>query len=128
MDRSLTDISGIGPATAEVLLQHGFNTIELIANTTTVQLIKVPGFSVIRANTTIQNALVLVAPAISDAEKTNAKLSKTEPKVKKVKKDKKPSKDKKLKAKKDKKSKEKKQDKKDKKAIKVKKTKKAKKK
>ncbi len=125
MGRSLTEVSGIGPATAEILLQHGFNTIESIANTTTDQLVKVPGFSAIRANTTIKNALVLLAPAISDVEKTKVKSSKAEPKIKKVKKDKKPtSKDKKKKAKKDKGPKVKK----DKKSDKAKKNKKAKKK
>jgi hypothetical protein len=124
MKQSLTDITGIGPATADILSQHGFSNIELIARATVIELITVPGFSEIRANSVIQHAQSLLPVVENVPEKV---LSKTE-KVKKVKKDKKLSKDKKVTSKKDKGSKEKKEIKKRDKSDKAKKTKKAKKK
>lgn len=119
MPRALTNISGIGPAAAEVLKQHGFRSAEGIAKATIEELSQVPGFGAIRAENTIKAAIEVTGssqPAkIAPAEPIKEPDAKSEKKAakekKKPKKDKK-SKNKKSKDKKEKKSKDKKKSKK----------------
>ncbi|NNJ92259.1 MAG: helix-hairpin-helix domain-containing protein [Gammaproteobacteria bacterium] len=120
MPRALTSISGIGPAAAEILKQHGFKSAEAIAKTSVEKLSAVPGFGAIRAENAIQAAIELVTPEVEsqDAPEPVEKSAqeKTEKKSKskgnkKSSKDKK-NKDKKKSSKKDKKKKDKKKKKK----------------
>ena len=68
MAAPLTDITGIGPAAVQPLMDHGFKTIESLADTTVEKLSAVSGFSSIRAQKTIDAAKQLLA--ISDAGTT----------------------------------------------------------
>jgi len=103
MPTSLTSISGIGPAAAEVLKQHGFKAAEDIANATIAELSAVPGFGEIRSKNTIQSAIAVVSPVTkSEASSEDAVEPVKEKTKKKTKGKKKPSKDKKSKGKKDK--------------------------
>ena len=52
----LTDVAGIGPVIAKVLSAHNIRTVEELASITMSELLKVPGFSDIRARTTIKSA------------------------------------------------------------------------
>lgn len=129
MPTALTSISGIGPAAAELLKQHGFKSAEAIAKATVEQLSAVPGFGEIRSKNTIKAASELVAP-VAQAQAEEATEPVDEPvqeqtrKKSKSKDKKKSSKDKKSKGKKDKKkSKGKDKKKKDKKKGKKKKKK-----
>ncbi len=113
MAAPLIEITGIGPAAAQTLMDHSFKTVESIADTTIEKLSAVPGFSVIRAQKTIDAAKQLLASTTSDSA-TAASVKKSA--VKKPAPQDKKSKDKKSKDKKskDKKSKKDKKDKKDK--------------
>jgi len=121
MPRALTSISGIGPAAAEILKQHGFKSAEAIANATVEELSVVPGFGAIRSENTIKAALELVNPetqAKDAPEAVDGPVKEKSAKKDKSKDKKKSSKKKKSKGKKDKdkkKSKNKDKKKKDKK-------------
>ena len=67
MAAPLIKITGIGPAAAQTLMDHGFKTVESIADTTVEKLSAVPGFSVIRAQKTIDAANQLLASTTSDS-------------------------------------------------------------
>ena len=111
MPTPVTAISGIGPATAELLANHGFKTAESIANTTTEKLSLVPGFGEIRSADTIKAAIEAVG-AEPAAEKPKTTKKKPEAKAKKEKPEKNKKKDKKKDKKKKEKTKDKKKDKK----------------
>lgn len=117
-----TKIRGIGAQTAEILKNHGFDSIALLANTDAQSLAQVPGFSIARATTIIAAAQELLSkplasektipvtetitaePAKVKKEKTKKNKGKGKPKPKKET-DKKDKKKDKKKAKKKKKSK-----------------------
>ncbi len=52
----LTDVVGIGPVVAKVLFAHKIKTVEALASISMSDLLKVPGFSDIRARATIKAA------------------------------------------------------------------------
>ena len=133
MAAQLIKITGIGPAAAQTLMDHGFKTVKSIADTTIEKLSAVPGFSVIRAQKTIDAAKQLLASTASDSataaavkkpavkkrvvkKQSSKKTVKKKPAPQDIKSKDKKSKDKKSKDKKskDKKSKKDKKDKKDK--------------
>jgi len=102
----LTEIAGIGPATARLLADNGFATVESIAKASDQELAKVPGFGMVRAAVVIDAAQSLVkAPAVQEPG-GDKKKKKKKTKKDKGKKKKKKGKDKKKK-KKDKKGKKK---------------------
>jgi Holliday junction resolvasome RuvABC DNA-binding subunit len=112
MPTELTSISGIGPAAAELLKQHGFNSAEAIATASVEQLSQVPGFGAARSANAITAAIELTGspqPEKNTVSEAPAKQTEEKPAEdkKKTKKDKNKSKDKK-----DKKDKKKKKDKK----------------
>src|SRR5690349_3806659 len=45
----ITDVTGIGPATAKVLFEHKIKTVEALASISFDELKKIPGFSDLRA-------------------------------------------------------------------------------
>jgi outer membrane biosynthesis protein TonB len=45
----LTDVTGIGPVTAKLLSEHNIKTVEALAALSLVELLKIPGFSDLRA-------------------------------------------------------------------------------
>jgi hypothetical protein len=107
----LTQIAGIGPATARLLEKNGFASVESVAKASDSGLAKVPGFGMARAAVVIVAAQSLLAtPAMQEpgGDKKNTGKGKAG-KKKKHKKDKgkKKDKDKKKKKKKDKKGKKK---------------------
>ncbi len=110
-EANLTDISGIGPATARVLTDHGFADIGSVASATTEELAKVPGFGHVKAKAAIEAARALTAgtspteskPAAAKGLKSDSKRKDKKGKKKKKGKDKKGKK-------KDKKGKKKKKD------------------
>ncbi|MEA3548185.1 MAG: helix-hairpin-helix domain-containing protein [Thermodesulfobacteriota bacterium] len=66
MKKKLTDIPGIGPATAVIMDEQGFTTILDVANATPDMLTAMPGFGIIRANRIIaaaQKLLEVTLPA-----------------------------------------------------------------
>ncbi|MDC1286670.1 helix-hairpin-helix domain-containing protein [Gammaproteobacteria bacterium] len=79
MTTALTKISGIGPSTAKVLTENGFNSARQLADTTIAQLSRVPGFSTARASRTIQaaNALLAVSADASAITTTKAHTTQT---------------------------------------------------
>lgn len=122
---SFEKIRGIGPQTAKNLVEHGFADIAAIARAAVADLASVPGFSVARAEKTIEAAKDLMASAdqAPSRKKTSRASSRPAAKAgeagagagdiepgekKKLKKDKNEKKDKKEKKKKDKKRKKKK--------------------
>jgi Mg-chelatase subunit ChlI len=115
MPRALTSISGIGPAAAEILKQHGFKSAEAIAKTSVEKLSAVPGFGAIRSENAIKAAIELVTPVVESQgspEPVDEPAKEKSEKQSKSKGKKKPSKDKKKSKKKDKKKKDKKKKKK----------------
>ena len=72
MAAQLIKITGIGPAAAQTLMDHGFKTVESIADTTIEKLSAVPGFSVIRAQKTIDAAKQLLASTTSGSATTTS--------------------------------------------------------
>lgn len=82
-DPKLTNISGIGPATARVLTENGFASVEGVAQATDKHLAKVPGFGVVRAAEVIKAARSLLAAGKtpgSDAAPEKVKKSKNKKK------------------------------------------------
>ena len=79
----LTQISGIGPATAGVLESNGFVSVQAIAQAAEAELATVPGFGSARAATIIAAARAVLSPATSSESAPSA------PKVDKKKKKKK---------------------------------------
>ncbi len=55
-ERPLTDISGVGTQTAQLLRRAGFDTIEAVANAEVKRLSRVPGFKAKRAKAVIREA------------------------------------------------------------------------
>lgn len=115
MDTPLTNIPGIGEATAEILGEHGYKNCEDIAKATPEELAEVHGFGVVRAQRVIAMAQDLVAtPEATEEALVTAddppveKPTEKQSKKKKKKKEKKEKKDKKNKKSKKKKGKKKK--------------------
>jgi NAD-dependent DNA ligase len=83
MGKTISDIPGIGPSTAEVMAKNGYKTVQQIAETTAEKLGGVPGFGMIRATRVIKLANeVLTAPvtATSPPAKTRARPKRATPK------------------------------------------------
>ena len=86
MGKTITDIPGIGPSTAEVLAKNGFKTLQQIAGSTVEKLAAVPGFGMIRAARVIKLANALpTAPVTksSPVARTRAKPKRAVPKASK---------------------------------------------
>ncbi len=126
MTTSITDISGVGAITAEILKEQGYNTIEDLAAANVDDLAKLHGFGAVRAKQIIDLANNhLVAPPEQQDPVETAKESIPEKATPKPGKKKKADKNKKSSKKKDKKlKKEKKKEPKKKKGSKKKKSKK----
>ncbi len=60
MKTPITDIPGIGPATAEALAAGGFVSAEAIANSDVASLSSVPGFGPVRSERTIAAAKAIL--------------------------------------------------------------------
>jgi len=60
MNVTITEISGIGTKTAEILTKHGFKTVTAIAGSTAEKLSSIPGFGAARARTIIKAATALL--------------------------------------------------------------------
>jgi len=120
MATPVTDVKGIGPATALLLQEQGISSAEDLAVATVAMLTTISGFSEIRARQTIAAANAALNPAAPEPVKAkkSAKAEKGKEKKGKEKKKKKEVKDKK---KKDTKGKKKGKKKKDEKKKKVKK-------
>jgi hypothetical protein len=69
MNVTITEISGIGTKTAEILTKHGFKTVGAIAGSTVEKLSSVPGFGATRARTTIKAATALLTDPPSSTPK-----------------------------------------------------------
>tara|TARA_R110002073_G_scaffold42695_2_gene119248 strand:- start:1895 stop:2326 length:432 start_codon:yes stop_codon:yes gene_type:complete len=52
----LTDVVGVGPAIAKLLSDHHIKTVKALASISMSELLKVPGFSDLRAHATIKAA------------------------------------------------------------------------
>lgn len=79
----VTNISGIGSATAIILSAHKFKSVTSIAHTTVEKLSAVPGFSVIRASKVIDAAKQLLAATVSRSDTgTSTSTNKTSDKEK----------------------------------------------
>mgnify|MGYP003332564174 FL=1 len=77
MGSLVTEIAGIGPATANILKKHGFGTAESIASSSISTLTTVPGFGPIRAKNVVAAAKKFAAVAKkSDSTAGKAKLKK----------------------------------------------------
>lgn len=109
MKTPITEISGIGPATADALVACGFASVEAIAASDVASLCVVPGFGLARAQRVIAAAKALKAAAKPEpkAKAASAPVKSSEAKVDKLKtkKSKKVKKAKKSESKKDKVSK-----------------------
>ena len=116
----LTQIPGIGPATAQTLTDSGFGSVEAIARASAGDLAKVQGFGQVRASVVIAAAQALMTGVARVNPPADA-ADKKERKKKRKKDKKKDSKGKKGKKKKTKKKKDKKKDSKGKKGKKKKK-------
>ncbi|OIQ00289.1 MAG: hypothetical protein AUK35_03990 [Zetaproteobacteria bacterium CG2_30_46_52] len=98
MKHQVTDISGIGEATAALLAEHGLDSVKALKKGGVKQLMSVPGFGEIRAN-----AVFVAIEELNEGEITTTKKESGNKKVKKA-----PKKEAKKKSKKDKKKTEKK--------------------
>ena len=67
MKPAITDITGIGPAAATALGEHGFSSLKALASADVVQVSAVPGFSAARAQKTIAAAAALLASTTTEA-------------------------------------------------------------
>ena len=67
MKPAITDITGIGPAAATALGEHGFSSLKALASADVAQLSAVPGFSAARAQKTIAAAAALLASPTAEA-------------------------------------------------------------
>ena len=79
MTIALTKIPGIGPSTAKILTENGFESAQQLADTTITLLSKVPGFSAVRASRTIKaaNAQLLVSADASAISISKARATQT---------------------------------------------------
>lgn len=68
----ITDISGIGDATAQRLKAHGFDSVEAIAQASIEQLAAVPGIGASRAAALGESARGLLPDASADAQSAEA--------------------------------------------------------
>ncbi len=68
MTTPINKISGIGPYTAEILVEYGYKCAEDLAATNEGSLSKVPGFGPVRANAIIESARVLCKFSSPDLE------------------------------------------------------------
>jgi len=105
---ALTEVTGIGESTVKLLVEHGYENAEDLAEATLAGLTVVPGFSEVRAGRVIAAAQQLVAAAKPKAKPKAKAAPKAKSKQKKEKKQKKDKKGDKKKGKKDKKKKKKK--------------------
>ena len=114
---SFKNIRGIGPQTAKTLVEHGFADVGAVAGAAVADLAAVPGFSVARAEKTIEAAKALMGSEDQPVSRTKAvgvaAAEEATPAMKQTgKKDKDDKKAEKTKGKKDKKEKKKKKKKK----------------
>ena len=86
-DPKLSEISGVGPATARLLADSGFASVESVAQAAPGELARVPGFGETRAAAVIAAAVSLQSRG--KAPGSVAKPEKTKKKADKHKKDKK---------------------------------------
>ena len=87
-DPKLTQISGIGPATAALLEAAGFTSVETVANSSVAKLAKVRGFGPARASAIIGSARSLLstgAGAVTEKDKKKRHGKKKDKKGKKKK-------------------------------------------
>ena len=94
MKPAIIDITGIGPAAAAALGEHGFSSLKALARASVEQVSTVPGFSTARAQKVIVAAAELLAStttetATADKPETEEKNKKKKDKKKKDKKNKK---------------------------------------
>jgi hypothetical protein len=107
MKPTIIDITGIGPAAANTLGEHGFSSLKSLARASVEQVATVPGFSTLRAQKAIAAAAELLAESSAETDtddkpekdaggknKKDKKKHKKRKKAKKNKKDKKRKKDK----------------------------------
>ncbi len=80
----ISKITGVGPHTVNVLMEHGYTSVESIANTKIVDLTQVPGFGIARASNIIAAAKTLLASDKSESG-TKAKKEKAKKQSKKKK-------------------------------------------
>lgn len=76
MGTPMTAVTGIGPAAAIVLADHGFDSAEALANCSIAALVKVPGFGAIRAATIKKAAQAALVPTASAGGKKGKKAKK----------------------------------------------------
>jgi hypothetical protein len=76
METSLTSVSGIGPAAAAVLVEHGFTSADQLAASVVEDLVKVPGFGPVRAAATLRSARSLVEGRAEAAARPGGKSAK----------------------------------------------------
>jgi len=74
MKPEITDIKGIGPSAAKILVEHGLATPAALANASVAEIVNVPGFSEVRAAAVKQAAADLLSGnvAAGPAKKTAA--------------------------------------------------------
>ncbi|MDH3537279.1 MAG: helix-hairpin-helix domain-containing protein [Gammaproteobacteria bacterium] len=72
MGKSITDIPGIGPKTAEILFANSFKTLAGIASSPAARLAEVPGFGMSRATVIIEAANKLLKTTAANATKMAA--------------------------------------------------------
>lgn len=94
MKPAIIDITGIGPAAAATLGEHGFSSLKALARASVEQVSSVPGFSTARAQNVIVAAAELLASttaetATADEPEKGEKNKKKKDKKKKDKKGKK---------------------------------------
>ncbi len=82
MTTAITNIPGIGPGTAKILIENGFKTVEEIAGTTVEKLSRVPGFAAVRASVVIKAANGPLST--SRARRAKTAISRTRPTRKKA--------------------------------------------
>jgi len=75
MSSSITDISGIGPAAANALAEHGIHNLKALAKAGVEQVSSVPGFSDVRSRKVIAAAAELLGSSTPEepAEKSTGK-------------------------------------------------------
>lgn len=78
MAHKLTQISGIGERTAEILAEHGYKTVAAVAKSSKEALADVPGFSLTRAEKTIAAAKSLQLTQSTTTAKTKKAVGKPE--------------------------------------------------
>ena len=82
----ISKITGVGPHTVNVLMEHGYTSVESIANTKIVDLTQVPGFGIARARNIIAAAKTLLEKSESGSKAKKAKAKKPSKKKKGTKK------------------------------------------